>query len=275
MRMTKMKGGIVLRNATLVVGIGEVGSALATVLERAGEVLRHDLEPREFDQPIGVMHICFPFSSHAQFIATARSYIERFKPSLTIVNSTVVPGTTRALARACHAPIVYSPVRGKHARMTEDLMHYVKFVSSTDARAAQRAREHFESAGMKTRTMRQVETLELAKLAETTYFGLLIAFAQEMNRFAQQAGADYDEAYEFFDEVEFLPRWRYFPGFIGGHCVIPNVHLLKQVAASPLLDGILDSNQRRAEELKAETSGQSVCEEMAGSERGRGVLDNR
>ncbi|MGH7917362.1 MAG: hypothetical protein ACREQE_07825, partial [Candidatus Binataceae bacterium] len=95
-----------------------------------------------------------------------------------------------------------------------------------------------------------VETLELAKLAETSYFGVMIAFAQELNRYAEIVGADYAEAIDFFEEVDFLPRTRYFPGFIGGHCVIPNIHLLKQVQSMGLFDAVLDSNERRAAELR-------------------------
>jgi hypothetical protein len=72
-----------------------------------------------------------------------------------------------------------------------------------------------------------------------------------MNRYAERVGGDYTEAIDFFDEVDFLPRQRYFPGFIGGHCVIPNIKLLLQIAPSPALEAILDSNERRAYELES------------------------
>ena len=42
---------------------------------------------------------------------------------------------------------------------------------------------------MKTRLIEAPETLELAKLAETTYFGVIIAFAQELNRYARGSGS--------------------------------------------------------------------------------------
>ena len=88
-----------MRNAnTLVVGLGEVGSALSQVLRRTGRVFEHDIERCEFDEPIGVMHLCIPFTRPADFEATALSYIQRFKPELTIINSTVVPGTSRAIS---------------------------------------------------------------------------------------------------------------------------------------------------------------------------------
>ena len=103
---------------------------------------------------------------------------------------------------------------------------------------------------MKTRRMDKPETLELAKLAETTYFGVQIAFAQDLDRYARRVGGDYDEAIDFFEEVPFLPQTRYFPGIIGGHCVIPNIQLLRKVAGSPLLDAILESNAQRTSELQ-------------------------
>jgi UDP-glucose 6-dehydrogenase len=240
---------------TLVVGLGEVGGALAEVLERTQPgLLRHDIERRDFPDAIGVMHICIPYQSRQQFEAATLEYIARVQPHLTIINSTVIPGTTRRIASQSGGRVAYSPVRGKHVRMTEDLIRYCKFVAAQEGAITVEAEEHFHRAGMKTRRVERPETLELAKLAETTYFGIQIAFAQELNRFSSQLGADYEETIGFFDEVEFLPRARYYPGFIGGHCVVPNIHLLEQVIDSPLLQAVLDSNQRRAAELASETN---------------------
>jgi hypothetical protein len=236
---------------TLIVGIGEVGGALAQVLECVQPVLRLDLEPQEFADPIGVMHLCFPYISRHQFESAAADYIKRFSPHLTIVNSTVVPGTVRSIAGRTGTRVAYSPIRGKHAKMVQDLLHYTKLVAAPASEMAELAEEHFRNAGFKTRRFSRVETLELAKLAETTYFGVLIAFAQELNRLADKAGADFSEALDFFDEIEFLPRTRYFPGFIGGHCVIPNIHLLERVVRSPLFEAVLTSNRMRATELAA------------------------
>ncbi len=231
---------------TLVVGLGEVGRALSEVLKRSVPVLEHDIDRRDFSDEIDVMHLCIPFIRQTDFENSALSYIERFKPRLTIINSTVIPGTTRAIAERSATSVAYSPVRGKHARMSQDLVRYRKFVAASDPVTAMCAEEHFRDAGVTTRRIHQPETLELAKLAETTYFGVLIAFAQELNRYAGDVHGDYNEVLNFFEEVEFLPRTRYFPGFIGGHCVIPNIHLLQTIAPSPLLEAVLDSNRRHA-----------------------------
>lgn len=235
---------------TLVVGLGEVGKPLARVLESNGPVLRHDLEPVAIDDPIGIMHICFPFRRQDAFCQAVDEYARRFGPELIIVNSTVIPGTTRMIERTTGIDTCYSPVRGKHIEMEAALRSYRKFIAGSSMPAVERAEAHFRDAGMETERMSSPEALELAKLAETTYFGVLIAFAQELNRYAASAGVDYAELPNFFKEINFLPRSSYYPGFIGGHCVIPNINLLLQMADSPLLQAVLGSNARRAGELE-------------------------
>src|SRR5262249_49734652 len=147
---------------------------LAKVLEEAGPVLKHDLEPSEISEPVTVMHICFPYYDAEQFKNAASSYIRRFDPRLVVINSTVVPGTTRDLALTSGAAVAYSPVRGKHVKMPEDLKRYTKFVSALEPRISKLVEKHFQTAGIRTATVERPETLELAKLAETTYFGLQI-----------------------------------------------------------------------------------------------------
>src|SRR5207244_10322457 len=100
-------------------------------------------------QGIDVMHICFPFQIK-DFVGEITRRIEQFKPALTIINSTVAVGTTRAVAERSGAAVVNSPVRGKHVRMAEDLRHYTKFVGALDPAAGERADGRFQSLGMKT-----------------------------------------------------------------------------------------------------------------------------
>jgi len=72
-------------------------------------------------------------------------------------------------------------------------------------------------------------TLELAKIVvDTSYYGWLINYAQLSNMIAIKNNIDYDEMWSFADEIhKFLGnRPKMFPGFIGGHCVIPNLDLM-------------------------------------------------
>ena len=87
---------------------------------------------------------------------------------------------------------------------------------------------------MKTKLLRSPEATEIAKLTETTYFGLLIAWAQEVERYCRELGANYDEVVSFYDEIKFFPPVKYLPGVIGGHCVMPNIAILLQQFPSGL-----------------------------------------
>ena len=85
-----------------------------------------------------LMHICFPYE-FPDFVGEAARYIELLEPRLTVINSTVSVGTTRAVHERTGARIAHSPVRGKHVRMLDELSSYVKFVGAVDAIPAPRS----------------------------------------------------------------------------------------------------------------------------------------
>ncbi len=247
----------------LIVGLGEVGRPLLEILSGTHQAAGRDLEDQAF-HGVRILHLCFPFGP--DFVSAAERYVSLYEPEVVVVNSTVVPGTTRAVQQVTGTPAVYSPVRGKHARMTEELRRYRKFVAGTSAQAVAAVEDHFTAAGMTTQRMSSFESLELAKLLETTYFGVLVAWAQEMDRFAAAADADYWETTGFFEEIGFFPPVSFEPGFIGGHCVMPNLDLLEQVRRSPVIDVIRQSNERRAHEWQ--TSSRSTAERLSPRPRG-------
>ncbi len=247
----------------LIVGLGEVGRPLLDVLSGPHRALGRDLADRAF-HGVRILHLCFPFS--ADFVSAANRYVSLYEPEVVVVNSTVIPGTTRAIQQATGTPAVYSPVRGKHVRMREELLHYRKFVAGTSAQAVAAVADHFTAAGMTTQRMASFESLELAKLLETSYFGVLVAWAQEMDRFAASVDADYWETTGFFEEIGFFPPVSFEPGFIGGHCVLPNLDLLEQVRRSPVIDAIRQSNEQRADEWQA--TGRSTAERLSPRTRG-------
>jgi UDP-N-acetyl-D-mannosaminuronate dehydrogenase len=236
-----------MTDTTVVVGLGEVGGPLLEVIQRAGTAaVGIDVDTTSYPErgSVGIMHICFPFEID-DFVGEVGRYIDLLAPQVTVVNSTVAVGTTRAIQESAGAAVAYSPVRGKHARMVQELTSYVKFVAADDPETADRVAEHFASIGMTTKIVSSPETAELAKLTETTYFALLIAWAQTVDRWSDAVDADYDEVASFYDEIGFFPPVRYFPGVIGGHCALPNIELLSQSCESPFLDAIRSSNAER------------------------------
>jgi UDP-N-acetyl-D-mannosaminuronate dehydrogenase len=235
----------------VVVGLGEVGKPLFELLSQHCETVGVDITPVGQIDSVDILHICYPFEI-PDFIGVTARYIERYKPALTIVNSTVAVGTTRAIAERTGTPVVNSPVRGKHIRMLEEMRHYVKFVGASDPAAGQKAAEHFQSAGMKTKVLTSPEATELAKLTETTFFGLMIAWAQEVERYCDRTGADYNEVISFYEEIKFFPQVKYFPGVIGGHCVMPNIKILSRLDRTAILEAIESSNEMKIERDQAQ-----------------------
>jgi UDP-N-acetyl-D-mannosaminuronate dehydrogenase len=247
----------VKKTKVVVAGLGEVGKPLFDLLSTEHDVIGVDVAPPERIEEAGVLHVCFPFQIK-DFIGEAARYIQMFRPALTVINSTVGVGTTRAIAERTGVAVVNSPVRGKHARMLEELSLYTKFVGAINPATGEQAAKHFESVGLKTKILSSPEATELAKLTETTYFGLMIAWAQEVERYCDQSGQSYQEVVSFYDEIQFFPPVKYFPGVIGGHCVMPNIALLSKYTDSLLLEAIRASNkmkldrETRAPKLRSE-----------------------
>ncbi len=243
----------------VVVGLGEVGKPLLEIVSKHHEAVGVDLlPPPEPVEGVDVMHVCYPFGIK-DFLGETARYIELFRPRLTIINSTVGVGTTRTLTERTGAALVHSPVRGKHARMLDELLRYTKFVGAIDPASGEQAAKHFESIGMRTKILSSPEATELAKLTETTYFGLLIAWAQELERYCDQRGQEYDEIVSFYEEISYFPPVKYFPGVIAGHCVMPNIEILSRMDHSELLKAIQSSNRKKMEReaRKSRTDGSS------------------
>jgi UDP-N-acetyl-D-mannosaminuronate dehydrogenase len=248
-------------NKVVVAGLGEVGKPLFDLVSKHHDAVGVDISPVERIEQADVLHICYPFQIK-DFIGETARYIDLFRPNLTIVNSTVAVGTTRAIAEQTGAAVVNSPVRGKHARMLDELRSYTKFVGAMDSGTGERASKHFQSLGLKTEILSSPEATELAKLTETTYFGLMIAWAQDLERYCDKAGQDYREIVSFYKEIAFFPSVQYFPGIIGGHCVLPNIEILQQFDHSMILEAIQASNKVK---IAREAQGTAVEDTVAAS----------
>ena len=240
-----------MEQIVIVVGLGEVGKPLLEIVKSKHQTFGVDIDLPAPVARCDVMHVCFPFQNDT-FVEQVLEYIRQYRPTLTVINSTVAPGTTRCIAVESGTVVVNSPVRGKHAHMQREMVHYAKFVGALDRQSGQHAVEHFEGVGMKTKLLTSPEASEIAKLTETTYFGLMIAWAQEVERYCIKLGANYDEVVSFYDEIKFFPPVKYFPDVIGGHCVMPNIDILLQKFPSGLLQAIVQSNTLRQKNLGPE-----------------------
>jgi len=249
----------------LVVGLGEIGRSLFDLLKesRKFEVYgwdvnkekMQDIQQGDLPKEVDVLHICYRYTAQEEFVNTTADYIMRFRPELTIINSTVPPGTTEKVYTLSGGHMVHSPVRGMHKTregMKRYLLFLTKYIGGVDGKSAELARRHFEELGLKTKILIGPVETELAKLFETTYRAWMIACFQEMHRISRRFGADFDQVTDFLEDdhrVRF-DRPIHFPGVMGGHCLIPNAELLLESYDSEFIRLILRSNEKRKEEIK-------------------------
>lgn len=252
----------------LVVGLGEVGRALFELLRDNGkfEVYGFDVDGKKMNaigqtklpSEADIMHVCIPCFSQDEFVCSVVNYVERFKPKLVIINSTIFPGTTMEVYKRCSNNLIaHSPIRGVHKsleHMKWEIKRWIKYVGGANGEAAEAARKHFEKLGLKTKVLRSCIETELAKLFETTYRAWMITCFQEMHRISRHFEADFDSIVDFLEDTHKvrLDRPVMFPGVIGGHCLIANAELLLKAYNSEFLRLILKSNDKRKEEMHDE-----------------------
>jgi UDP-N-acetyl-D-mannosaminuronate dehydrogenase len=258
------------KEKVLVIGLGEIGQALFELLKEEDSFTVYGLDldqtkmratgqdKNKLPSKVDTMHVCLPCKTQGKFVDTVAEYAKQFKPKLIIINSTVPPGTTKKIKQSCTCLVAHSPVRGVHKsaeHMRWEMKRWTKYVGGADEKAAEAARKHFEKMHLKVKTLKSCTETELAKLFETTYRAWMIACFQEMHRISRTSKADFDDVVDFLEDTHRvrLDRPIMFPGFIGGHCLIPNTELLLQSYDSEFLQLILKSNKKRKEEIKDKT----------------------
>lgn len=177
-----------------------------------------------------------------------RSVGEHLRPGTLVSYETTLPvGTTRArftpaLAEASGLTpgkdlfVVHSPERVFSGRVFADLRRYPKLVGGIDAGSAERGAEFYRSflrfdprpdleRPNGVWNLGAVEAAEMAKLAETSYRDLNIAFANQLALGAERLGVDVAEVIAACNSQPFSHIHQ--PGIaVGGHCIPVYPHLL-------------------------------------------------
>lgn len=231
-----------------IVGYGEIGSSLAKVYRDAGgyevEVVDPRLGMHGNLRGCAILNICIPHMDGFRDVVDA--YVEDNSPGLTVIHSTVSPGTTAGIrGRVCH-----SPVRGLHPNLDTGIRTFVKYIGAEDREVAEEYSAHLSGLGIASHICRNSRTTEYAKLLDTTYYGVCIAFHADVLRLCEREGLDFEEVMTLYNNT-------YNDGYtklgkpnvvrpvlfgtkkIGGHCVVPNAVILRRFLESPLVDHII------------------------------------
>jgi glutaredoxin len=225
-----------------ILGFGEIGKAISGFYKNPKI---KDLNRDDGLVGVEILHICIPWSD--KFINIVKKEIEEVKPKLTIIHSTVAPGTTKKIG----GMVVHSPVRGVHPNLFKGIKTFIKYIGAEDKKAGALAEKYLKSLGIKTKVFYPATTTEIGKILDTTYYGVIIAWHKEMKKMCNKLGVDFENSVTDFNNT-------YNEGYtklgkknvirpvlfvdekpIGGHCVVPNAEILKKYVKSEALDLIL------------------------------------
>jgi len=224
----------------VVIGLGEVGSALYRVLSEKVECYGYDMADDVTSLPmVDVLHICFGWS--AEFEAEVKRWVDEFGGEChVIVHSTVPIGTCRRIGA------VHSPVLGDHTDMQKSLKTFKKWFGG---------RIHYEVLREMTgifwvQTTAMPETTEALKLFCLAKYGVDIAMANFQRNVMESMDmptdviVEWDEAYnQGLRDVGRSDKQRPIitnpDGKIGGHCVLPGTRMLDSLFENPMLKEVL------------------------------------
>ena len=232
-----------MKKKNVVAGLGEIGNPIFKLLSQNSITIGYDKDEKLNDKdiyvkynnlPTSFLHICIPFTNN--FINDVKKLNKKFQPECIVIHSTIRPYTTQKIQKVLKLPVIYSATRGIHKRMQNDLKRYTKFFSiENDAPRRKLAINNYSNVMKKckirTKIMSSPLTLEIAKIVcDTSYYGWLINYAQLSKMIAIKNNIDYDEMWTFAEEIHKIlgNRPKMFPGFIGGHCIIPNLDLMDE-----------------------------------------------
>lgn len=226
-----------------ILGYGEIGQAIAKFYQNP---LIRDIDKNTFENNLDVLHVCLPYLKN--FKAIVSENINTYKPKLVIIHSTIGLGSTLELFKK-FGNVVHSPARGVHPHLYEGIKTFVKYVGSDDKKLGQKAAKHLRSVGItNVKVLSSSKASELGKLLDTTYYGLCIAYHDYANKICKKQKLNFDEIMTDFNTtyndgytklnkanvvrpVLFPPK----ESKIGGHCIMPNAAILKNLFGNDLI----------------------------------------
>lgn len=232
----------------LIVGYGEIGKAIFKLYNsKKYNVYIKDVEQSSLPvDNIDVMNICIPYSEN--FIDIIKNYIDLYSPKLTIIHSTVLPGTTKQIKIS---NIVYSPVIGTHPDLFNSIKTFTKFIGANDKSSLKLVRKHFKSLKIKYKVFKNSKTVETSKLLSTLYYGMCISFHNDVDILCKKNNlpfeqvmtewnTEYNKGYTLMGKPNVVRPILSSPkGKIGGHCIIKNAEIIKDYFKSDIVKYIL------------------------------------
>lgn len=253
---------------SLVIGAGQIGTALQQIFSKTHPCELRDVQPIDFDGTFDYLHIAFPYDE--SFSDWVTGYVKKYNPKLTLIHSSVAIGTTEKLGRG----FVHTPERGRHPNLQFEMRAFTKFVGGDRLEDVAAGQKFFDACDWANVPVHSSRLTELCKLLSNVHLGLEIAWRQEVDRIlASLVGGDpevnrfgyeewersYNKGHEYLGQNN-LVRPQVRPAPIGGHCILPCTQILAEQFESKAFEFIGRSNEKRqAEEQGINGSTGSTC----------------
>ncbi len=179
-----------------VIGYGVVGSATSEVLRRLGHrVLVNDTDPARIERACGrgLGALDQATEPDALFICVPEAYVREalaFAPSspITVIRSTVPPGTTERLSVEMGRPLVFVPETLREATPIWDAMNPPFMLIGCQDEGQGKAVAEIFAPLMVPYALVPTSTAEMVKLALNAHFHTLISFWNEIHLICELTG---------------------------------------------------------------------------------------
>lgn len=250
----------------VVIGMGEIGTAICNKIRKntLNYVIEIDVETETKDYgDVLAMHVCFTEHDHKEFISELNRYIKEIKPKMVILHTTISLDTAEYLSKLENLALFHVPIRGTHGEIEDFLNRCTLYIGSINKSYDIDFVLNYLDRIFKVdfRVVDSIKESALGKLLSVVWYGMEISFVQGVKMLCDKRGINFDQAYTKHFEDDFIGKKYYYnrnlkkivtnnyvakqvfyPGVIGGKCVIQDVVLL-QKDFDKLAKFILETNE--------------------------------
>ena len=237
----------------LIIGVGTVGGNLSREIGA--------LKPQLYDKYKGIdtrqggVHydaafVCVDTPGVDCYISEVRAAIMAHDADVFVIKSTVLPGTTEALAVECGKAVIFSPEYyggTQHCNNFSFPFTILGGEKKSCVKVAQILQHVYD--GTHQFRITDTRTAELVKYMENSYLAIKVSFCQQFYDIAEKAGVCYEELRELFvldPRVEPSHTFVYRDKpYWDSHCLNKDVAAIAGTYDAPLLKSVIAFNEGR------------------------------
>lgn len=252
-----------------ILGFGEIGESLKRVydIKNYQVIIRDPFKNINSElSKCDIVNICIPYFSYNKFLTSLKE-LNLKNNCIVIIHSTIEISTTNKIQiELPNLIFVHSPVRGVHPNLYEGLITFEKYIGFSDRyykndKVINTVVNHLKYLNIKPVVCSSKES-ELAKLISTTLYGVNIAAVEDVGQLCDKFEVNFDKVYtnwqkDYNEGYKKLgvhhvqrPVLKRIPNpekIIGGHCVIPNSVILKNIGEENLSKFVLRYSNEEAQ----------------------------